>query len=229
MTDLAAVALNCARQLGRASADGLSIIANEADIKREIGETVRFYNRQPNALTEYKDMTLTTVADTTWYSALDMTTGSGDQDSSSRSTLDVNDIIRIRYIEGPPVFNYRIDYREFADFQDWLQGTGSSGYPTNYTMYAGQIGLYPTPNDAYSITVAADVKPVVPTEDSDESVWFDRAKEMIEAGACARVCLKYLRDTERARDFAVIEEAARSQFHSEEVRKKSSGRLKAHC
>ena len=70
------------------------------------------------------------------------------------------------------------------------------------------------------------VKPVVPTEDADTSVWIDQAEEMVVAGAIKRVLLKYIRDEERAAVYVAIERDAMIQFKSELTRKTSSRRLK---
>lgn len=224
---LATSALKCAIQLGRANANGTAIADLEGQIKQEIGETIRFYNRQKYALTEFRGVQLTTVSGTTWYSSVDMSSGDGDQDGAARTAVDVSEITYITYMRDNSSGSTfepmeRIDYR---DFERLFEGSTPSAGPNYFTVYAGQIGLWPTPDDAYTIYFSAHVRPVVPTLDGDTSIWLDEAEELITAGACKRVCLKHLRNTERAAEFGALEAMARANLANEYTLKTSSGRL----
>lgn len=229
MATLATVALACAKQLGRVDSAGTSITDLETEIKEQIGETVRYFNRQSFHLTEFRGLTLTTAASTIWYSSVDLTSGDGDQSSTGRTALDTNQILNIQYARENPGSSglneplRRISYTHFERLQE---GSTPQGTPTYFTYYAGQIGIWPTPDAAYTLYFSAHVKPPVPTDDADESVWFTEAQEMIEAGACKRVCLKYLRDAQRATEFAAIEEGVRKELEREYLLKSSTGRLK---
>lgn len=224
---LATTALNCAKMLGRASADGTSIVSMGDEIKAEIAETIRFYNRKPWALTEFRGLTLDTVASTTWYSTVDLTSGDGDQDSTNRTAVDVNTILRIQYMRYG---DQEIHRRAYRDLEAMLESTSSGGNePYYYTVYAGQIGLWPVPTSALEIYLSAVVKAPVPTSDNDTSIWLTEAGELIEAAACKRVCTKHLRDNERAAQFEVLERDAASAFSTESMLKSGSGRIKAHC
>lgn len=226
---LATTALSCAKKLGRTNAAGTSIEDLEDEIKAEIQETIRYYNRQKFALTEFRGVELTTVASTTWYSSVDMTNGDGDQDNTSRTAVDVNTITSIHYMRdntGTPEPIKRVDYPQF---ESWFEGNAPEGGPNYFTVYGGQIGLWPTPDAAYTIYFSAHMKAPVPSDDSDTSIWLTEAGEMIEAGACKRVCINWLRDAERAGEFAAIENAARANLAAEYTMKSSSGKIKAHC
>lgn len=229
MATLATVALSCAKHLGRANAAGTAIADLDTEIKEEIAEAIRFYNRTPWALTEFRGLQITTVSGTTWYSAFDMTSGDGDQSATGRTAVDINDCLSIKYMRGPTsTLDYRMRQISYDEFEELLEGVTPQGPSTVFALYAGQIGFWPIPDDAYTIYFSGHVKPVVPSGNSDTSVWFDQAQEMVAAGACARVCLKYLRDAERAREFAVIEKAAMDAFHAEYVRKTSTRKLRPH-
>lgn len=223
---LATVALNCAKQIGRANADGTAIIALGTEIKAEIAEAIRYYNRKPWALTEVRGMVLTTAADTTWYSSVDLTSGAGDQDTTSRTAVDTNTIIRVDYMRYD---DDRIEQRSYADFEHYLESTNSGGpEPYYFTLYAGQIGLWPTPTSAIEIYLSGKIKAPVPTADGDESVWLTEAQELIECAALKRVCTKHLRDMDRARQFEVLERDALASFGAENMLKTGTGRIKAH-
>mgnify|MGYP006935322130 CR=1 FL=1 len=231
MATLASVALSCAKQLGRANAAGTAIVDLEAEIKEEIAEAIKFYNRRPNHLTEFRGFEVTTASSTTWYSTIDLTNGDGDQDSTGRTAVNANTILTIDYARENPGGsgnNEPLSKVSYQSFEGFFEGATSSGSPTYFTYYAGQIGVWPTPDGAYTLYFSGDVKPVVPTADSDTSVWFDEAEELIEAAACKRVCLKYLRDSERAMTFVAAEKDAEASFHSEYVRKSTSGKVRVH-
>lgn len=226
---LATTALNCAKQLGRVNAAGTAIADLETEIKAEIGETIRFYNRQKYALTEFRGGLLTTTSGTTWYSSVDLTSGDGDQSKTSRTAVDTNTILGITYMRDNTGSIYdRMRQIPYQEFEGLFEGSTPQSSPSYWTMWAGQIGVWPTPDAAYTLYFSAHVKAPVPTGDSDTSVWLTEAGEMIEAGACKRVCLKYLRDSERAAEFAVVEETARQNLAREYILKSSSGKIKAH-
>lgn len=223
MATLASVALKCAKQLGRVDKAGTTITDLASEIKEEIGEAIIFYNRQPWALTEVRGMQIVTTANEAWYSTVDLTTGQGEQSLTGRSSISASDILQLHYLRVEDEAIDRISYEMFERYAD---GSTSLGDPTFYTRYAGQIGFWPTPNTAYTIYMSGSVKPVVPVNDEDTSVWFDQAEEMVVAGAIKRVLLKYVRDEDRASTYVAIERDAMLQFNGEYIRKSSSRRLK---
>ena len=227
---LATVALNCAKQIGRVNAAGTSITDLETEIKEQIQETIRYYNRKSWAPTEFRGFQFTTAASTTWYSTVDLTSGDGDQSTSGRTSVDVNTILAINYMRTNPGAsgqNEPLWRRSYQEFEKYFEGSTPTGIPTYYTVYAGQIGLWPSPSQAYTVYGSGSVKPTVPTSDSDTSVWFDQANELIEAGALKRVCVKYLRDRDRARDFETMERDQMGALSGETLLRSSSGKLKA--
>jgi hypothetical protein len=229
MVALSDVALSVAVQLGRANSSGTSILALETEIKSQIAETIRHYNRRPWHLFETRDLVLTTVAGTRWYSSVDPSASEGEEDNTGRASIPVSDILSIDYIRetSSAIEDYLHEMR-YADFERMFAGSTPGGWPISYARYAGRLGIYPEPDAVYTIQMSASVKPQIPTADADESVWFDKANELIEAGTCARVCLKYLRDRERAAEYAQVEEGAAAALHSEHIRKTSTGRLRCH-
>lgn len=224
-------ALKCAVQLGRATADSTAINDLEAEIKDAIRDTIRFYNRKPWHLTEVRGLSLTTAASQTWYSSVDLTTGAGDQSVAGRTAVDVKDVLNVQYGRenpGSSGLNEPLIKLGYRQFEALFEGSTPSGPPTYWTYYAGQIGIWPTPDNAYELYFSATVKPVIPSDDADTSVWLDEYEEMIAAGACKRVCLLHLRDTERAQQFAEIEAQGVRGLEGENLLKTSSGRLRSH-
>lgn len=230
MPTLADVALSVATQLGRSNAAGTAIIALEDEIKAEIGETIRYYNRRPWHLLETRMLRLFTVAGQVWYDVVYPDQSEGEEDNTGRATVPVSDLVSVDYMretassitDGLHEFRYR-------EFEQLYEGSVEGGFPYAYARYAGRIGIYPEPDQVYTIEISAITKPQIPSADTDESVWFDAAREMIEAGACARMLLKYLRDPARAAEYAQIENGAAAMLQSEHVRKTSTGRLKGYA
>lgn len=223
-------ALKCAVQLGRANAAGTAINDLAAEIKDEIGNSIRFYNRQPWHLTEVRAVSLTTAAGQTWYSSMDVSAGAGDQSVTGRTATDTKDILNIQYGRENPGSSglneplLRLGYKQFEAL---FEGSTPSGPPTYWSYYAGQVGIWPTPDDAYTLYFSATVKPLIPTQDVETSVWLDEQEELINAAACKRVAIKHLRDPERAAEFAAIEASALSALQAENLVKTSSGRLRS--
>ena len=225
---LQASALNCAKQLSRVNAAGTAIIDLEAEIKAEIGETVRFYNRRPYALSEVRAFSISLVSGQAWYDTVTLASATGDQQTAGRTSVPVLDVLTIDYARlddqsTNPWYLKKILYSEFERF---FEGSTPASFPTFYTRYAGEIGVYPPPSGAQTIYLSGEIRPPVPTEDSDTNVWLTQAAELIEAGACKRMCLKYIRDPERAAQFQVIERDAVDELRKESSRRRSTGRLK---
>ena len=181
-----------------------------SQIDAEIQNTIRQYNRRVNWLTERRGGTVTTVAGTTWYSTIDLTTGKGFGDSTTgttpTSTEDFKNIIKVIYAKlEQGAIDWPLTRVSYDEFERLVEGNAVQGTPDYYTTFAGEIGLWPTPGTVYSIYVSAFWKPIIPTTDSDESVWFDENLELIEMSTARRVAFKWLHDPELAGTFALGE------------------------
>ena len=221
--------LYVAKQIGRASADGTAILDLASEIQDEIHKAIAQYNRQPWALLEFRDMKFTTTAGQTWYSAVNMEDGNGDQ-SPSRTSVDIGTILSIHYIR-PALsgFDYGMTRRPYEYFEDLLDGTSSQGgQATDYTLYAGALGIWPTPGEAYQVNLSGIVKSSYPDSDDDTSVWTEEYAELIELSATRRMWAKYLRNMQRAADYAAMEQDQVRAIENEYMLRASSGKLKAH-
>lgn len=242
MTTLATSALNIAKQLGRVDAAGTTIVDLGDEIKEEIRNTIRHFNRRPWHLTETRLIEFDTVAGQVWYNEGLISTGAATTealtvlasnvivvDTAASTSVDFIDLVHIDYIretsssldDGLREFKYR-------DFERLFEGSALGGVPYAFTRYGGQIGIYPTPQAAHTIQMSATIKGAVPAADTGTSVWFTRANELIEASAAGRVCVKHLRDNERANAFAAIAAPLERELHQEYVRNSATGRIKPH-
>ena len=206
-------------------ADQLSRSDLSAQIDREIQLAIIRYNRRVSWLHEVRAVTLTSVAAQAWYSSVDLSTGAGPQDVAGRTAVDVSDIQAVRYMRTADFDDLKQVH--YSDFERFFDTTGSAGRSTYFTLYAGQIGLWPVPAGVETFTLSVVCKPVVPSSATDESVWFDQAQELIENAAASAICRKFLSDGERAQAFKVFEDAAWDELLAESNKKAATGRIRS--
>ena len=223
-------ALNIANQLGRVNSEGTEITDLESGIKEEIRNAIRHYNRMPSHLTELRGGILNTQVGVYWYDTVNVNEAHGFQSTDSRQTINVEDIINLHYMRENPGLsglNEPLDEISYQHFERLFEGSVPQGQPELYTRYGGQIGIWPTPSDEYPLYWSGIVRPIVPVEDNDDSVWFRHQRELIETSAAARVCAKYLRNKEWQMSFKEIEASEYNAFQVEYTQQASSGRIKA--
>ncbi len=203
-----------------------------SQIDAEIQNAIRHYSRRVNWINERRGGTITTVSGTTWYSSIDLTTGSGVESSPEGTTPDstesVLDIIKVIYakleqgsIDWPLT---RVSYNEFERL---VEGNAVTGTPDYYTVFNGSFGLWPTPGSAFTVYVSAFWKPAVPTADGHESVWFTQHLELIENSAARRVAFKWTHDKDLGATFALLEREQEDLLFAEGAARMTTGRLKA--
>ena len=217
---LATIAANVANQTLRSDLS--------AEIRSEIKAAIREFNRKPWYLTEVRGGTFPTVANTEFYSSVDFTAGASYGSSTDfTSTTSAKDIVKIRYakIEDGSL-DVRLDVVSNQEFETFREGAQSTGYPDRISLYAGQLGLWPVPSSALTVYISAVVKGAIPSSDSDGSVWFDEAQELIEAAAAKRLYAKYILDMEKALVHQEIERQQISALTGEAVRKMGTGRVR---
>jgi hypothetical protein len=200
----------------------------EAEIKAEIKASIREFNRRPWYLTEVRGGTFATVAGTEFYNSVDFTAGASYGDSTDfTATTSAKDVVSIRYakIEDGSI-DIPLDPVPYRDFEALREGSQTSGYPNIITLYAGQIGVWPIPTNALTIYISATVKGAVPSSDTDGSVWFEEAQELIEASAAKRLYAKYIKDTESALVHQEIERGQIRAILAEATRKMGTGRVR---
>lgn len=206
-------------------ADQLARSDLSAQIDREIQLAITRYNRRVTWLHEVRAVTLTSVAAQAWYSSVDVSTGAGPQDVAGRTAVDVSDIQSVRHIRTADYDDLK--QVRYSYFERFFDTTGSAGRTSYFTLYAGQIGLWPVPAGVETFTMSVVCKPVVPSSAADTSVWFDQAQELIENAAASAICRKFLSDGERAQAFKVFEDAAWDELLAESNKKAATGRIRS--
>ena len=117
--------------------------------------------------------------------------------------------------------SYDLESAPFEQVNRWNGANLTTGYPTHYAWHAEKLYLYPTPNDAYTITLRyhADV--------SDET-WAQRAEALIRNAAKRNLFSDLLEDDANAARAGSSEQREFGALISEMYRKQSTGRLTAH-
>jgi hypothetical protein len=207
-------------------ADQLARSDLNTQIDREIQLAIARYNKRATWLHEVRSFTLTSVIGQAWYSSVDLSTGAGPQDVTGRTAVDVSDIQAVHYIRDADYEDLRA--MAYADFEKLFDTVSGGSRATYYSLYAGQIGLWPEPSAVENFAISAMVKPVVPSSASDTSVWFDQAQELIENAAASAICRKFIQDGERAQAFQAYEALAWEDLVAEGNKKMATGRLRVH-
>lgn len=110
-----------------------------------------------------------------------------------------------------------------GEFEEWATFIAPS-YLTGYAFYAGQFGCFPE-HQGGAIYFSGHVKPLVPEVSTDTSVFFDQARELIEAAVCKAVSAKYIMDLERAAAFGALEAELLRDIQVETNTKATTGRI----
>lgn len=207
-------------------ADQLARSDLSTQIDREIQLAIIKYNRKVTWLHEVRQATLTSVAAQTWYTSIDVSTGAGPQDVTGRTAVSVQDIQKIDYIRDAD--SEYLKQMHYTDFERLFDTTATTGRATYFALYAGQIGLWPSPSEVEAFTLSVVVKPVVPSLATDTSIWFDQAQELIENATASAICRKFIQDGERAQAFVVFEDQAWQDLIAEGNKKSATGRLRGH-
>lgn len=209
-------------------ADMLARTDLNTQIKAEVQQTIKHYECKPWAFTEHLDATLTTVAGDAYYETVDATAGEGLVTFSAAVAVErIVSIADVVIDRGPDQHNAPLAQWRFTDIKSAVESTSSQGEPYHWARYAGRLILYPVPDAVYTIRLSGVFMPPIPAEDSDTSVWFDRAQELIEMGALLRVASKYrvLDDGETVK-FAGLVQSAEAALRGESNMQRRTGRIK---
>lgn len=199
------------------------------EAKEELQNAIRHYARRNTWLHEHRGGTVTASAGTAWYSTIDLTAGAGVDDGYSgtdpTSTTDLDQLLGIDYAKLVLAVDWPLDLVNYRTFETLAENTTTSGTPRYITRYAGQIGLWPSPDSAYTVYISGKFKPVIPSGDSDESVWLDKYNELIECAAARRLAVKHLQDYEMAQGFAAEEREQEALLLAEGATRRTIGKL----
>ena len=223
------IARRVAQYLGRTDTAGQTILDLADQIKEEIRYVVQDLNRMPSHLTEIRGGTLLTVPGQTWYSTVTLDDAAGENESALANTIPVIDIVNIHYMRenpGASGLNEPLDEISYQDFERNYEGSVPQGQPEHFTRYSGQIGIWPSPSGGNNLYWSGIVKPASPVDDTQTSLWFIQYPELVTSATAARVCEKYLRNPEWAKEFRLTEALQRAALDAEYMQQASSGAVR---
>jgi hypothetical protein len=118
-------------------------------------------------------------------------------------------------------YTYEVRRVEFDEMEYWHGASDTSGQPLDYALRKGQLRIYPTPNDAYTLTITGiyDVTPAI-AADSEGTVTNDWCTGLAEDVINYRVQYLMYRDILKDRE-SMIEARMAEQEALRELRGES--------
>jgi hypothetical protein len=157
-----------------------------------ITRAIKFYQPTRFYFNESRDLTFSTVAAQSRYSSSD------DADIPYFYALDGVFIT----VSGQNRALKPIDVSEFEFLTD---NSAASGEPYAYCRFAQGFGLYPVPDDAYTVRPIGHVLKAEPATDGEaNNVWMTEAYQLIRATAIADLASYKMRDYELAQAMAMV-------------------------
>jgi len=204
MTTLAVLKAKIASDLVRS--DLTTQIAEEIDLAIKHYQSTRFY------FNETRTKTFDTVASQTWYSASD--------DPNVAAFINVDNLFIT--VSGS---RRALGYTPSTAFELLTDDNASTGEPYRYTRYAEQIGLYPIPDQVYTVRITGLEKVAAPASDSEtDNPWMTDAYDLIRCRTKSQIYDHVIRDWVSADRFAQRE---RDVFG--ELKRKTSKQISSGC
>lgn len=103
-----------------------------------------------------------------------------------------------------PIRMGRIDWSVMQDYG--ANSTLSLGLPTEYAIYADQLWFYPTPDQAYALTLYTNFQNAPPTLGTDVSSWTSvgKAEELIRSRSVADIFCQVLKRPASLQEMGVM-------------------------
>lgn len=174
MTTLATLKAKIAGDLTRSNLT--TEIAEEIDIAITHYQSTRFY------FSESRSETFASVASQVWYSASD--------NASIGNVLKIDDVFITQ--SGT---RRALDYTPVTEFELLTDQNSASGEPYFYTRYAEQIGLYPIPEQAYTVRITGLFKVAAPESDDEaNNKWMTEAYDLLRSRVKAQLYRHKIKD-----------------------------------
>lgn len=176
-----------------------------SEISDAIDAAIKHYERERLWFLEGSN-TFTTSASLAWYAV--------PTDLKKLDTMLVT-------ISGSKV---RMTSRAYSEIDEKDSGN-YTGTPDEYAIYANQFRVYPTPNDAYVMTLSYHKSLAAPSA-SGSNAWTGTGFELIRSRARWDVELNHLKDREGAAFSKQVENDAYDSLTTESTKKICAGKLR---
>lgn len=116
---------------------------------------------------------------------------------------------------------------------DWIAdatATGNTtGIPTDYCLYSGELHLYPIPDAAYPLGLSYVARLSALASDGDSNAWTTDAEELIRTASKKRIYAHFLREPDMAAAMQALENEALSALRGESTAQIGTGRVTPTC
>lgn len=195
-------------------ADELNRADLTAQIAKSVLSAVRFYAKKRFAGNE-KVGTITSISGTRYYGTSTASPGTLPTDIAEIDALDAT-------VSGR---TYRIEHRPFDEIDALDSGTTLTGTPRLWGWYQNQIRIYPTPNGAYTLTLAYQYVLTELSADGDTNIWTNECEELIRARSKKDIAMNILRFRDLAADMAALEAESFRQLKAAANKLTASGMI----
>lgn len=122
---------------------------------------------------------------------------------------------------------YALRKQDYTLIDAWQGYGANSGQPTDYSVSNGMIRFYPTPDQAYPITVLGLVNlPLDYTDGNSENAWTNEGQDLIAARARFLLCRDYFRDEKGALLAQGAVREALEELQAEATTRLGTGRIR---
>jgi hypothetical protein len=117
-----------------------------------------------------------------------------------------------------------------AEIDGLVQGSAISGEPYRYARYGGNLRFYPTPGQAYAVTVDGVSKLSAFSGDDDSNAWTDTAagERLIRAIVKRNILSEIVQDFDRAKIQGMLAEKYKSDLLAQTYDRTATGQMAAH-
>lgn len=190
-----------------------------SQIDTAITRAIKHFRDVPFWFAETRNLTITTVADTTSYASFD----------SGSDVDDVADVMKVRGVFSNE--SGQLSTLSWITAEAWElmnDNSASTGEPYYWTITEDMLRVYPVPDDdGYTLRLHAYVRRAAPASDSETgNVWMTHAYELIRAEAKRRLAVNVLRDNELS---ALMERERQREFDdliAESNKRVGTGRIR---
>lgn len=117
----------------------------------------------------------------------------------------------------------------FQEMESRHDGTDSSGQPYEYCRHGGRIRLYPTPNQAYTLTWSGTFQDSALTSDTISNQWMTHGELLIRARAKLTLLRDYIKSYDDVPAAVLAVKEAEKALDSEHIARTATSRLRARC
>ena len=186
-----------------------------SQIANAISDSITYYKNKRFYFNETRSATFATVDGQSSYSSSD------DADIPLFNELD-------EVFLETSTSKFRLRRRDPKEVEFLLDPTASEGQPTEYSYFARNFRLYPTPDAVYTIRPMGFIEVAAPaTDDEADNVWMVNCFELLRCHAKVLLYIHVIKSTEQAALFSEAERAALAVLRQAGGQRMGIGRIES--